>query len=65
MAASADAFIFKLNPERNALIYSTYVGGAAGSEVPGSRPIHRAAYVTGWTQSTNLPTSRARSRYLQ
>jgi hypothetical protein len=57
-SASYDAFVTKLNAAGNALAYSTYLGGndldtgdgiavdAAGN-----------AYVTGWTRSSNFPTT--------
>lgn len=53
-----DAFVTKLNASGSALLYSTYLGGAATDEgtsivVDGSGD----AYVTGWTHSTNFPTS--------
>ena len=53
-----DAFVTKLSPDGNALVYSTYLGGAGddiglaiGLDLLG------AAYVTGSTTSGNLPTS--------
>jgi len=51
-----DVFIFKVNASGNALIYSTYLGGseddwALGIEVDSGG----AAYVTGYTSSTNFP----------
>jgi Big-like domain-containing protein/beta-propeller repeat-containing protein len=54
----ADAFVTKLNPAGNALVYSTYLGGnsldvAQGIAVDASG----AAYVTGYTYSTNFPTT--------
>jgi hypothetical protein len=55
---SADAFIAKLNPSGSALVYSTYLGGSGieggtGVAVDSSG----SAYVTGFTGSTNLPTT--------
>jgi beta-propeller repeat-containing protein len=58
---SQDAFITKLGPSGNALIYSTYLGGsggAAGSMEAGTGiavDTTGAAYVTGGTNSTNFP----------
>jgi uncharacterized protein (TIGR03437 family) len=52
-----DAFVTKLAPAGNALVYSTYLGGGGadagtGIAVDGAG----SAYVSGWTQSTNFPT---------
>ena len=52
-----DAFVTKLAPAGNALVYSTYLGGSGDDEgfgiaVDGAG----SAYVTGWTNSTNFPT---------
>lgn len=58
-----DAFITKLNPSGNGLIYSTYLGGsggAAGSPEAGTGiavDATGAAYVTGVTNSTNFPVT--------
>ena len=53
-----DAFVTKLSPDGNALVYSTYLGGAGediglaiGLDLSG------AAYVTGSTTSGGFPTS--------
>jgi len=54
----SDAFVTKLSPEGNSLVYSTYLGGnyhydtGYGIAVDGSG----AAYVTGSTESPNFPT---------
>jgi uncharacterized protein (TIGR03437 family) len=58
--APFDAFVTKLTPAGNALVYSTYLGGSdrdwgAGIAVDGAG----SAYVTGFTQSTNFPTQSA------
>ena len=52
-----DAFVTKLSPSGNSLVYSTYLGGnledlgySIALEGSGS------AYVTGWTPSTDFPT---------
>jgi len=55
-----DAFVTKLNPAGNALVYSTYLGGqnndyGRGIAVGGQG----AAYVTGYTNSTNFPVRNA------
>jgi len=53
-----DAFVVKLNASGSAYIYSTYLGGdsedrCTGIAVDGSGN----AYVTGWTESANFPTT--------
>jgi hypothetical protein len=52
-----DAFITKINPAGNALVYSTYFGGDAQEQARGFT-IDSAgnAYITGQTGSTNFPT---------
>jgi hypothetical protein len=58
-----DAFIAKLNPSGNALLYSTYLGGsggAAGSVEAGAAiavDATGAAYVAGSTSSANFPVT--------
>jgi hypothetical protein len=52
-----DAFVSKLSPSGNALLYSTYLGGSDdetgwGIDVDASG----SAYVTGTTESSNFPT---------
>lgn len=52
-----DAFVTKVGPAGNALIYSTYLGGGAGDQgydigIDDSG----SAYITGYTYSTNFPT---------
>jgi hypothetical protein len=53
-----DAFVTKIDPTGSSLVYSTYLGG---SELDGARAIavdsSGNAYVTGWAQSTNFPTT--------
>jgi hypothetical protein len=54
---SYDVFIARLNRAGNALLYSTYFGGSALDQSVGIAVDHnRAAHVTGYTTSTNLPT---------
>ena len=53
-----DAFVFKLNASGSTLVYATYLGGSgqdkgAGIAVDGSGN----AYVTGYTVSTDFPTT--------
>lgn len=58
-----DAFITKLNPSGNALVYSTYLGGsggASGSPEQGTAiavDATGAAYIAGVTNSTNFPVT--------
>ena len=60
---SQDAFVTKLGPSGNALIYSTYLGGsggASGSMEAGTGiaiDATGAAYVTGGTNSINFPVT--------
>src|SRR5439155_27335562 len=53
-----DGFVTKLNAQGNALAYSTYLGGT-GSDFAYGIAVDSAGlpYVTGWTDSTNFPTS--------
>jgi uncharacterized repeat protein (TIGR01451 family) len=53
-----DAFVARLNTAGSTLIYSTYLGGA-GEDVAYGVAVDSAgnAYVTGYTQSTNFPTT--------
>jgi hypothetical protein len=58
IGSSQNAFVTKLNASGTALVYSTYLGGNDSDEgygiaVDGSGN----AYVTGYTQSTNFPTT--------
>jgi len=58
--ANFDAFVAKIKADGSALVYSTYLGGsdidsASAIGVDGSGN----AYVTGYTASTNFPTSHA------
>ncbi len=60
-----DAFVAKLSPAGNALVYATYLGGSGeddgnGIAVDGTG----AAYVTGATASTNFPTVNALQPHL-
>jgi hypothetical protein len=57
---SGDAFITKLNPSGSALVYSTFLGGS-GDEAGNGIAIDASgnAYVTGFTNSGDFPTTRA------
>lgn len=55
-----DAFVTKISPGGDKIVYSTYIGGGAndfgnGIAVDGSGN----AYVTGWTRSSDFPTANA------
>ncbi|MCC5468329.1 SBBP repeat-containing protein [Pelosinus baikalensis] len=53
-----DIFITKLNPTGSALVYSTYLGGSNFDEGFGiAIDTSGNAYVTGFTQSTDFPTT--------
>ena len=56
---AAEAFITKLNPEGSALIFSSYLGGSRDDQ-SSSIAVDRKgnAYVTGFTDSTDFPTSK-------
>jgi len=57
-AGSYDTFVTKLDATGSALVYSTYLGGSS-SEEGGGIAVDGAgsAYVTGYTYSTNFPTT--------
>jgi hypothetical protein len=53
-----DAFVTKLNATGSALVYSTYLGGSGGDSGRGiAVDTAGNAYVTGYTASTNFPTT--------
>ncbi|MGH9839084.1 MAG: SBBP repeat-containing protein [Blastocatellia bacterium] len=54
----ADAYVAKINPAGNALVYSTYLGGT-GEELCFGLAVDAAgnAYVVGGTDSTGFPTA--------
>jgi hypothetical protein len=55
----SDAFVTKLNPTGTALLYSTYLGGTTGDDYGRGIAVDAAgnAYVTGYTYSTDFPTT--------
>lgn len=56
----ANAFVTKLNSGGSALVYSTYLGGSAEDLGLGiAVDFSGSAYVTGFAQSRNFPTSNA------
>ncbi|MCS7025336.1 MAG: SBBP repeat-containing protein [Bryobacteraceae bacterium] len=55
---ATDGFVTKLNPTATALAYSTFLGGAGEDQVTGLRVDSAGAvYVTGFTSSSNFPTT--------
>lgn len=58
LGGNFDAFVLKLNPDGGSVAYATYLGGSdlelgRGIAVDGEG----AAYVVGWTSSTNFPAT--------
>ncbi|MFL6350276.1 MAG: SBBP repeat-containing protein [Bryobacteraceae bacterium] len=59
-AVIPSAFVTKLCPAGNALVYSTYLAGSGGEQANGIAVDPRGqAYVTGSTRSTDFPTKNA------
>jgi hypothetical protein len=55
---TANAFVTKLNATGTALVYSTYLGGSGSDDGLASRlDSSKNAHVTGFTTSSNFPTS--------
>ncbi|MFI5150393.1 MAG: SBBP repeat-containing protein [Bacteroidia bacterium] len=54
-----DAYIFKLNPTASTMVWATYLGGASSYEQGEGIDVSATGevYVTGWTQSTDFPTT--------
>ncbi len=53
-----DGFVSELNASGTALVYSTYLGGSSQDQGSGIAVDSTGqAYVTGWTESTNFPTT--------
>jgi len=60
LGATQDAFVTKLSPLGNTLIYSTFLGGSSDDVGRGiALDASGDAYVTGQTNSTNFPTTLA------
>ncbi len=58
LAGGKDAFLAKLNPDGTGLVYSTYLGGFANETGTGiALDSTGNAYVTGWTEGSDLPVS--------
>lgn len=55
-----DAFVMKLNPGGNQVIYATYIGGRRGETFGRSVAVDDSgnAYLTGTTTSSSFPTTR-------
>jgi len=59
-AGGNDAFVAKLNPSGNGLVYCTYLGGKADDRAYGiAVDASGSAYITGSTASTNFPVVNA------
>src|SRR5438445_39911 len=59
-AGGCDAFLTKLNPAGNALVYSTYLGGSSWEEPSGiALGPSGDAYIQGTTASTDFPVVNA------
>jgi hypothetical protein len=57
-SGNGDAFVSKLNPSGDALVYSTYIGGFLGDIVRGVAVDDAGnAYVAGFTDSLDFPTT--------
>jgi hypothetical protein len=58
-AGSCDAFLFKLSPTGNALLYATYLGGSGADTASGvAIDTSGNVYLGGWTLSPNFPAVR-------
>jgi hypothetical protein len=56
--AGSDAFVAKFNPSFTGLVYSTFLGGTNNDMAYAiAADNNGAAYVTGWTVSTNFPNT--------
>ncbi|HXT37623.1 MAG TPA: SBBP repeat-containing protein, partial [Chloroflexota bacterium] len=65
MAGWRNAFVSKLNASGSALVYSTYLGGNSSDVASGiAVDASGAAYVAGYTVSTNFPTVNALQAHL-
>jgi hypothetical protein len=58
LKGTEDAFVTKLNSDGSGLVYSTYLGGSGNDASSGIAVSSNGyAYITGYTQSTDLPTT--------
>src|SRR5207247_2909712 len=53
----AGAFVTKLNAAGSALLYSTYLGTGFADGLAIAVDVHQNAYVTGFTNSSDFPTT--------
>jgi hypothetical protein len=61
---ASDAFLTKLTPSGNGLIYSTFIGGNAADGATGvALDSQGDVYLTGFTSSTNFPTASPLQRH--
>jgi hypothetical protein len=60
IGGSGNAFVTKLDPAGSALVYSTYLGGSGDINTGSGIAVDADgnAYLTGWTNSTNFPTTK-------
>lgn len=62
----SDIFVMKLNSAGTTMIYSTYIGGTGEDRAYGITVDKQGnAYVTGWTESTDFPTTAGALRRSQ
>lgn len=55
-AGSCDAFLFKLSPTGDTLLYATYLGGSGNDTASGvALDANGNVYLSGWTLSGNFP----------
>lgn len=61
LGGSEDAFVAKLSPAGDALVYSTYLGGAFGGETGLGIAVDAdgRAHLAGWTTASDFPTVNA------
>ena len=60
-----DAFVAELNTNGSALVFSTYLGGSADDDGIGlALDLAGNTYVTGFTYSTNFPTTNALQQFV-
>ena len=53
---SCDAFLFKLSPMGDTLLYATYLGGSGADTASGiALDFSGNVYLAGWTMSANFP----------
>jgi hypothetical protein len=59
-AGSCDAFLFKLSPTGDTLLYATYLGGSGNDTASGvAVDASGNVYFGGWTLSSNFPVVRS------